>query len=358
MLRKSYVVLVIALFSIILLLSSAALGRTALGYDGKDSDRGFVAQEPDQCSAMHDVGELLLSVNNNGTFGTSYAKSQDCFTNEPIPAGGCEYPKGSGQQYNYGSAFWVGAIVGRDTLVSVGHDGWQHVKEFYPEPAPFGHMIRRSTIDPNDPMYENAISEQDYVAVYMDTFPDRANTQNYYSGGSHTPINIKVTQNSYAWSYSYAEDLILFDYKIKNIGIQELEDVYMGIYVDADVGDVGDEKKYLDDICGFLPYYRYYYGPNDMCSYEDNPFIAWIADDDGNLNEDNPALSPTPHVTATRIVRTPAKKLNVSFNWWVSNGNTAYDFGPRLKGTEENPFRDFRFGGLGTPERDDNKYHV
>ncbi|MEA2030558.1 MAG: hypothetical protein U9N55_03045, partial [candidate division Zixibacteria bacterium] len=79
---------------------------------------------------------------------------------------------------------------------------------------------------------------------------------------------------------------------------------------------------------------------------------------DGNLNEDNPALSPTPHVTATRIVRTPAKKLNVSFNWWVSNGNPNLDFGPRLKGTDENPFRDFRTGGLGTPERDENKYHI
>jgi len=342
------------------MLSSTTLGRTALGSDNKDSDRGFSAQTPADAQAMHRIGELVLSVNNNGTFGTSYGRggSQDYFTGQPIPAGGCEYPKNSGAQYGYGGSFWIGAIVGRDTLVSVGADGWVMTQEFYPDKAPFGNMIKRSIIDPNDSLYEGAVSEEDYIAVYMDTFIKLAGSDPEDGGRTHRPLNIEVTQSSYAWSYSYAEDLVLFDYKIKNIGSQSLEDVYMGVYVDADVGDAGDGNKHTDDICGFLPYYEYKYGPNNMCSYKDNPFIAWIADNDGGLNETNPAYTSTPHVTATRIVRTPAKELEVSFNWWISNGDPSLDFGPRLRGTEDHPFRDFRGGGGGTPMRDDNKYYV
>lgn len=358
--RIGFVALVVVLASV-LMLSSAVFGRAALSYEGKDTGRGFSAQQPAYCQAMHRVGAMVLSVNNDGSFGDGFARGagEDCFTGRPIPVGGCEYPKGSGTQYLFAAAFWIGAIVGRDTLVSTGADGWIGIQEFYPDESPFGDMQKRSILDPNDPMFEGAISEEDYIAVYMDTFIDLAGSDSEDGGRVHRPLNIEVTQASYAWSYAYAEDLVLFDYKIKNIGTRDLKDVYMGVYVDADVcSDCGTGSGYRDDICGFLPFAQYYYGPGDICSYEDNPFIAWIADNDGDLADLNPAVFPVPHVTATRIVRTPSKNLQVSFNWWISNGTPSLDFGPRMKETEGKPWRDFGHGGLGTPSRDDNKYYV
>ncbi|MBU8935011.1 MAG: hypothetical protein KOO62_13575 [candidate division Zixibacteria bacterium] len=359
--RNCFVALVVAL-ACVLMFSSSVLGRMALGAEKKDDGRWFSTQAPSDCQAMHRVGELVLSVGNNGSFGTAYGRGSDadCFTGQPIPGGGCEYPKNSGATYLFGASFWIGAVVGRDTLVSVGHDGWIGTTEFFPDETPFGDMIKRSILDPTDlDMYEDAVSEEDYIAVYMDTFIALAGADAEDGGRVHRPLNIEVTQSSYAWSYSYAEDLVLFDYKIKNIGIRNLENVYMGVYVDADVCfNCDGVSGAVDDICGFLPYYEYFYGPKDMCSYEDNPFIAWIADNDGDIGSLDPAVTPVPHVTATRIVRTPSKKLDVSFNWWVSNATSVLDFGPRMKETEDDPWRDFGHGGVGTPWRDDNKYYV
>ena len=345
-----------------LIISGSAFGRASLEYDAKERGSNFTLQNPADCQALHDVGEFVLSVNNNGTFGTGFASgpAQDCFTGEPIPDGGSEYPKNSGTKYLFAAAFWIGAVQGRDTLVSTGADGWLGIQEFFPDESPFGEMSRRSIIDPNSPEFEDAISEQDYVATYTDTFIALAGTDPDDANRPHRPLNIEVTQESYAWSYSYAEDLILFDYKIKNIGTQALENTFMGIYVDADVMMQGQAQGgFDDDICGFKPTFEFIWGSGNQFIYLDTIYIAWIADREGGSNPNNPMGGfVTPDVTATRIVRTPATELDVSFNWWVSHGTAALDYGPRHKGTLQEPFRDFGTGGTGTPIRDANRYHV
>jgi hypothetical protein len=303
------------------------------------------------CPGTHNVGKIVLAVHNNGNFGYSeYSNQTDCFTGVVAPY--CEYPKGSNTQYLYAGCFWIGAIIGRDTLVSVGSDGWQHIEEMFPYEAPFGDMVYRSIIDPAKPEFQGAVSEQDYIAVYTDTFttgvPGLGN--DVIDGRPHRPLYIEVTQRSYAWSYPYAEDFVLFDYSIKNIGTETLHNVYMGIYVDADVHQQGAQEGFDDDICGFVETFTNPYGD---CFFEDTVFVAWIADNDGDLRASGLLTTPVPNVTATRIVRTPSDELEVSFNWWISNGTPSLDFGPRKKIQN---FRDLGTGGLGTPEGDRNKY--
>ncbi|MFH1688229.1 MAG: hypothetical protein ABIE70_12005 [bacterium] len=316
---------------------------------------------PAHCLVAHRVGRIELAVANNGTFGREYhpGASIDWFTNEEI-LHSCQYPKNSNVSYLFGGAFWVGAIVGRDTLVSVGADGWQRAYEMYPDIAPFGEMIYRSNSDPGEPEFAGAISEEDYVAVYTDTLTEGVPAD--FFGRSHQPLNIEVTQASYAWSYDYAEDFVLFDYQIKNIGDRPLHEVYMAIYVDCMVcfDCLGDMWGFQDDHSGFLHTYPAVCGD---CEYEDTVFAAWAADDDGDrdLVYNDGRTHPTPAATATRIIRTPQDSLDVSFNWWIGNGNPALDFSPRERpnvGRRKEPFRDFGTGGLGTPEGDANKYYV
>jgi len=311
-----------------------------------------VTASPAYCVAAHNVGKIVLSVTNHGVFGTGFAIPSpiDCFTAESVPS--CEYPKGSNQQYLFAGAFWIGAVVGNDTLVSLGADGWQKCWELYPDESPFGDMIRRSTLDPESPEYNGAISEQDYIAVYTDTFTSGVSglCPDYMDGRPHMPLNIEVTQRSYSWSYGYAEDFVLFDYSIKNIGGVALNNVYMGIYVDGDVLKQGGIGGYEDDICGFITSYDMQYG---ACEYTDTVNAAWIADNDGDFF--GLGIDQVPHVTATRVLRTPSDSLEISFNWWISNGNVSYDFGPRMKIGD---FRDFGTGGLGTPMGDRNKYYM
>ncbi|MDH4156409.1 MAG: hypothetical protein OEW00_03935 [candidate division Zixibacteria bacterium] len=340
----------------ILLSTFTAFGRAAIDPRGyKDYGDGSSAVGPPAFGiAGHRVGQIVLGVNNNGTFGTGFTvgASQDYFTGQAVPS--CEYPKNSNVDYLFAASFWVGAIVGRDTLVSVGADGWQLTREMFPDEAPFGEMVKRSIIDPTQPEYEGAISEEDFICVYSDTYTQGI-AQDAFDGRPHRPLHIESREASYAWSYSYAQDIILFDYKIRNMGFQKLENVYMGIYVDADVCfDCQNTNGFADDICGFLETYPAFC---ENCEYTDTVNIAWISDNDGDFNR----LVPAPHVTATRIVRTPAEKLDVSFNWWISNGNSSLDFGPRERsetGRWKERFRDFRTGGLGTPEGDANKYYV
>ena len=91
----------------------------------REQDR-FALAEPVHCLAAHCVGKISLAVANNGTFGKEYhpGPSVDWFTGDEIGFS-CEYPRGSRVNYLFGGAFWIGAVVGRDTLVSVGADGWQ-----------------------------------------------------------------------------------------------------------------------------------------------------------------------------------------------------------------------------------------
>ena len=347
------------LIALMLVVSSGHARTRALSDDtGSGGDYATTAA-PSYCAAMHNVGNIVLAITNYGVFaaqdGALRGTSSDCFTGASVLA--CEFPKRSGTQYSFSGAFWIGAVVGRDTLVSVGADGWNGgIHEFNPDQPPFGDLIRRSIIDPEGPEFADAVSEQDFVAVYTDTFTSGVSGlgQDYF-GRPHRPLNIEVTQRSYAWSYPYAEDFVLFDYAIKNIGNARLNQVYMGLYVDADVhpsGDFGGSGA-QDDICGFLESLEVYEGRGE-CPFVDTVNIAWIADNDGDLDAGGLFATPVPAVTATRIVRTPSDSLNVSFNWWISNGSPTLDFGPQSTST----YRNFQTGGSGTPEGDVNKYYL
>ncbi len=319
---------------------------------------------PGVMGAVHSVGKMGLAVTNQGNFGTGFIGSfPDPLTGLPAPS--CQYPYPGPLEYLFSGAFWIGSVVGRDTLVSVGADGWQYTREMWPDPpsgidnSPIGGFEYHTINNAND---DKAISEQDWICIYTDTLTDPAFVQSDgVDGRPHIPLGIEVTQRSFAWSYDYAEDFVLFDYSIKNINPRRtLTKVYMGIYVDGDVGTTGNSERSADDICGFkwsIP------SPLSLpgCDFVDTIRVAWIADNDGRDKLTDPCPfsengSPT-SVTGTRVVRTPSDSLKYSFNWWISNGTPSLDFGPRKVGTVDDPFRDFG-GYLGTPEGDRNKYYI
>ncbi|HKK20572.1 MAG TPA: hypothetical protein VJ983_03790 [candidate division Zixibacteria bacterium] len=340
------------------MLSGTVIGRALFDSPGGkwDQHNQSSASAPAYCLVAHRVGRIQLTINNNGTFGDGFAAGPtiDCITGQSVKS--CEYPKGSNTRYLFAGAFWIGAVVGRDTLVSVGADGWETSREFAPDQAPFGDIVYRSIRFPDqENLFNGAVSEEDYICKYSDTLTEGRDPD--YFGAPYTPLNIEVTEKSYAWSYPYAQDFVLFDYEIKNIGVQALHNTYMGVYVDADVyAEAVGSNGAQDDICGFVDSM---YIDEQGHKVKEQVFIAWIADNDGDM--DKPANEWCTAVTGTRIVRTPADTLDVSFNWWISNGNPSLDYGPRERpfvGRVKEAFRDFRTGGLGTPEGDVNKYYM
>jgi len=309
---------------------------------------------------IHKINNLHLAISNGGTFGIGFAGNYiDPETGLPAPS--CEFPAGSDVTYLYYGAFWAGAVVGRDTLVSVGIDDFYNVQEFWPIPGAEGAISRRSNMKTSLDYSPDAVSEQDFVCAFTDTFTALSLTgEDSFDNRRHIPLGLKVFQRTLGWSYEYAEDFIMFDYTIQNISPFPIKNFYFAIWVDADVyhesrsGGIG----YTDDICGFLPVIDM---PPGYCIEEDTANVAWVADNDGDPSSEAGGVfdyTSASGITGTAVLRTPNPDLQYSFNWWVTNySSTALDWGPRQAGTEDNPFRDLGYG-LGTPAGDRSKYYV
>ena len=205
-----------ALAAIVLLVTGScshlfgALAATERGTSGSEPSLRLNKPEvgkPILDQRVHKVGNIWLTVTNYGIFGNQNDPSiKDPETGLPAPS--CQYPAGSGMEYLFQGALWVGAIVGEDTLVSTGHDGWLQVFEMYADEAPKGAMIKKSTRK-TDPAYSpDAVSEADYIAVYTDTLTDQAFVASDEDDGrQHIPIGVEITQKSYSWSYTMRRTL-------------------------------------------------------------------------------------------------------------------------------------------------------
>ena len=201
---------------------------------------------------------------------------------------------------------------------------------------------------------DSAVSEQDFVCSYADTLRETFFVDDDAIDGPHNPLGIKITQKSYTWTYNYAQNFIIIDWEIENIAGNYLKNLYVGLYIDADVGHTSERLRHEDDICGFQKWH-YYERPDGQI---DKSVIntAWIADNDGRpKNVSTGSDFSAPAVTGVRVVRAPNPELKTSFNWWISNGDEDLDFGPAWKD-------DGAPGGwtdvFGTPMGDVRKYFV
>jgi hypothetical protein len=311
---------------------------------------------------VHKVGNIALTVTNWGFFGSETRRLIDPCTR--LPAESFEFPIGTGIEYLFQGALWIGAVVDKDTLVSVGNDGWlpePGVHEFYADEYPEGDIIERTnrpilrqvpnSTCPDVTFSEDAVSEQDFIAVYTDTLRDAQYVaQDPTDGRSHIPLGLQITQESYAWSFDYADEFVLMHMRLKNISGDTLKQAYMGLYMDQDVAHQGrGNSGAQDDITGFTQSIPSPAGEQ----YLDTVNMAWIADADGDpIGGEFYFGSPT-GVAGVRVVQAPAG-LQFSFNWWISNSTANLDWGPNKANTKVQ----YRHGNLGSPEGDVCKYQV
>jgi hypothetical protein len=370
------------IFILFSFLASSASARDLLR-EKKDSDSAKIfkpsALLPNTQQRVHRVGLLTLCVTNWGFFGSQAREQREsmggCFNPNPdkeVPAPSCEYPPGSDIDYLFQGALWIGAKVDDKPYVSLGFDGWFGVWELFPEgPAPKGAIEERSTRPSVSCYSPDAISEQDIIAVYSDTWVDFP-AQDSWDNRKHFPLNVQITQKSYSWSYEYAEDFVLIDFTIKNIGFKKIKDMYIGLYIDADCAHK-DENPYgqygaQDDICGFK-----HLVTSPKGDYYDTVNLAWISDNDGHGDKDGGAGAKvftnksSIAVTGTRVVRSPKPGLKYSFNWFISNqSGSPNDWGPWKTENQKiwekmNPYgsgNNFPDNVLGTPGGDVSKYFM
>jgi hypothetical protein len=194
---------------------------------------------PEWDDALHDVGNIELYITNFGAFG------------------GCILPRNSDLQYMDEGEIWIGGVVGRDTLVSTGQhgtDGQGTIWEFNPDVAPRGAIVRRSMLASSPYRHREAVSDQDFICVYTDTVTDpEIAPEDEYDGRPHIPLYVHVKQNSYAWAVEYAEDVVLFDCWVSNIGTYAIHDMFIGLFVRGHPYHTSDLEYYVQGytIVGF-----------------------------------------------------------------------------------------------------------
>lgn len=261
--------------------------------------------------------------NFGGTLGPDYGWPQVRF----------ETPSGSNTRYLYAGAIWIGGIIGTDTLVSVGADGWTSGYELW---AP------GSSVDDLSESVTNFEYISDFAmrAEFNDTLIEGI-AYDEVSHRPHIPLNLSIANRSHVWRTDPYDGTVIYDMVLTNMGDDPIEAGYVGLYMDADIHSIANPYGGAqDDITGSLR----------------NQGIGYAIDNDGELHQ--PPDEAVPKVFAFEFLDQSFVPSDTNFNWWISNGDPSHDFGPRHKDRPGDPYRQFEHGGTGTPSGDGNKYYI
>ncbi len=222
---------------------------------------------------VHNAGDLWMNITNLGIIGNPWKH----LSTDPS----AQFPPGSGIEYLYGAGIWVAATIGDDPTpyVSTAFDQW----EFRPSTLPLDTIYEsyegfpggvRFFDDDGDGLIDEeihdgrdndgdglidedfgAISQQMFTCRYRDDTSEALNTY-----PEHVPMGLEIVQRSFAWGIPGSDNFIGLEFTIKNDGRQDLRNVYLGFFCDADAGPVSDEFYWSDDRAGLLRAGRYMVG--------------------------------------------------------------------------------------------------
>jgi hypothetical protein len=306
-------------------------------------------------SRVHKNGKLWVEVTNFGQFGTDGRQRGAIWPGTDLAGREARY-------INRGGMF-LGGIVPSDgtagpdlnpigdldTLVAEGLSAWSVVdfRETFPHYSDSRSAVQVRSSLTNSQFYSPAaVSEEDFVTVYTDTFLS-AKGARFVPPKHQRALGIEVIEKSYQFSLPFAEDIVFFDLVFKNIGKNYIRNFYAGFFADNDMQCLGVPQDGLtpgtdgqqDDATGFMV----------VNSTGDTVNTAWVVEPDGDYG-------CMAGVVGVRVLRPTTRDGRVSFNWWMSDTdiNTKDDWGPVTRNiyTGESNSRD----PIGSPQTDPEKY--
>lgn len=194
-------------------------------------------QAVDDNSKYTTVGNINLTVSNYGTFGDGF---QVQFPNDQ-PS--CEYPTGSHVEHLFDGGLWIGVkLPDGQTRVTTGAVDVAYLQdvaagfEFTNSADPADVVIERSSLLDSRYYHPEAVSHQDFIANFTDSNTVVPGTSIIIP--QHTPMNVSVHMEAYAWNYPFADAFVIFNYTIKNTGRQTFNDLWLGLWSDLVVRNV------------------------------------------------------------------------------------------------------------------------
>ena len=234
-------------------------------------------------SYVMNVGELHVHITNWGLIGSKYSNA---FTYSDAPS--AQWPAGTDNEYLWGAGLWVGGVLLGERLVSTGQYESEIMAQDNPEDTIYeaisGTLIRpagnedasgRRYPEPdynddedtddlgNDRIDEEVLNgydddgdgliDEDFAQVgnqmMVCTMYDNTRlAAEYYP--DHTPLNLRVVQESYAWEGDQVDDFVGFEYTITNVGVSDINSVYIGFFADSDIGPRSGTGTASDDMAG------------------------------------------------------------------------------------------------------------
>jgi hypothetical protein len=319
------------------------IGAIAGDYHREGIDKGSKLLHPTAQNANPDTiidplidWPLFTGTQQTGTIVASF----DCFgsfngyngENPEVPewpVAAFDSPPGSGIEYLWGGGIWVGGIIANDTLVSTGIDLSYSSPELLPPGYRFG-SAKGSVTSIQSP------ADYSMRALFTDTLYDSV-TYPYWE--AHRPLGLRMTNRSHIWREPRLNNTIIYDLTITNIGDDFVQNGYVGFFLDCDVHQRYNWRSIQDDMAGSIREHG----------------IGYAIDNDGDPvnGELIDTLSPR-RAFAFKFLELSFESRDTSFNWfnayWLDS-----EFGPRMRGTAEHPFREFANGYAGI---DADRYYL
>lgn len=319
--------------------------------EGDTAELKAQALLPNITYRAHNNGKFWNTIINNGIIGNPYGYRDPSNRGRSSP--GFFYPHYSNIKYSDLAALWVGGVVGEDTLVTCAFDEVGN-SEFLPDFYPFGDfedLSGHSDADFGDLTAKRA--ELAFRATYTDT-NSRPSLVPYseFDQRFHRPLDIKVTQTSYSWAYRFAEDFMIIDYVIENVGDKTINDLWLGFYTFGFIQRLEGPMvaPRVDDIEGYIDSWPY-----DISELGNEKLrLVFACDNDGQPQGNGWSLYKVQNVIGFAPLAMPPGATRNNFNWWTT---TPANWGPRMQGTSQYPFRPF-LNGFGIPFGDKAKYHM
>ncbi len=325
----------IFLLSIFIFAAPKIFAATAKSGEPRTSRAAISAAAPVTKQASHRNNTLGFTVTNYGTMGAQGdATLFDSFDGQALAS--FQFPLGTGIDYLFQGAIWVGGIVNGDTLVSVGNDGWLNVKEIFPS-SNLGEVTAQRING----------AAQEIIFNYTDTLTDPAVAiPDTSDGRPHLPLNLSFLQKSFVIRQGVGADSFVIIYlRLQNIGADPISDMYVGTLFDSDVGHPNTVNFFTDDMAGFVD-------PTLIPGTALEGDIACIWDNDGDPVAGNFNAASPRGITGTKLLALSQTITKKSFNWWTPNATNSLDWGP-----QKSPGRQNSNSGRGQPLGDRMKYH-
>ncbi len=307
---------------------------------GHASDSQFIPPSPlyPYYGASPQTSKLKTTIKGNGTIGFPFTDPET-----RIKTGGFEFPANHDINYLQHAGLWVGGIVDNDTLVSTGiceeyilnddstYSTLNYEYDFHP---PYINGDTASTL-----LY-NTDDGVIFHTTFSDTFIPTYTSWSHYIN-KHRPMGLHVTMKTYTKNIPPFKNIVLLDFTIKNKSSKTINSAYVGLYFNTLVQGKCETQFSNDDLIG---------------SFQDEGTV-YVMDNDGELNLPYCQNDKASGTMALKTMKTYPPPTDTNFNWWTkwywNNG-----YGPRKKGTAEDPFRDIGYGGNTVPVGDSNRYYI